>query len=191
MTSDDIWQQFGIASWRAYRLRLLIVVYGCVALLVVTAGLSWTGAITPHIRWSVESFFIHADVDPNGTLYSDIDIEVENEGLATFTLTGISADIPGLRLLPPDKGHEERATLTARYGETEVLRRRVVITDCAAVPREPQPIRFTYQTWLGTRSAEVIWNSGQLNGPSKSLPIAWQRGLASKICNEAVSPEWF
>ncbi|MEU0564870.1 hypothetical protein ABZ297_05660 [Nonomuraea sp. NPDC005983] len=191
MASDDIWQQFGIASWRAYRLRLLIVVYGCVALLVMTAGLWWTGAITPHIRWSVDTFFSHADVDQKGVLYSDVVIEVENEGWVTFTLTGISADIPGLRFLPPDKGRNEHATLTARFGGTKVLTRRVVITDCAAVPHEPRPIRFTYQTWLGTGSAEVIWSSGQLNGPSRSLPIAWQRGLASKICNEAVSPEWF
>ncbi|NUW30055.1 hypothetical protein HTZ77_01210 [Nonomuraea sp. SMC257] len=190
VTPDDIWKQLGIASWHAYRVRLQIVVHCCLASLVMAAGLWWTGAMTPHIRWGVDTLFTRADVDANGVLYGDVDIEVENEGWATFTLTGISADIPGLRFLPPDEGRQEPATLTARRGDMEVLRRRVVITDCAAVPHEPRPIRFTYRTWLGGGSAEVIWDSGRLDGPSKSLPIAWQRGLAGKICNEAVSPAW-
>ncbi|NUW41137.1 hypothetical protein [Nonomuraea rhodomycinica] len=160
------------------------------ALLLMAEGLWWTGAIIPHIRWSVDASFAHADVDPKGVLYSDVYFEVENEGSVPFTLTGISADIPGLRFLPPDKGREEQPDVTVQLGDIGVLRRRIVITDCAAVPHQPRPIRFTYRTWLDTGSAEVVLDSGRLDGPSTSLPVAWQRGLAGKVCNEAVDPEW-
>ncbi|MGW2154641.1 hypothetical protein [Nonomuraea sp. NPDC001699] len=69
------------------------------------------------------------------------------------------------------------------------MTRRFVITDCAAVPHEPQPIRYTYRTWLGTGSSEVTPTSWQLTGSTGSVPVAWQRGLAGLACNQAVSGE--
>ncbi|MFI7699742.1 hypothetical protein [Nonomuraea sp. NPDC049480] len=189
MNSDDVWQQFGVTSWPAQRARLRAVVFGCLSLTVIAAGLWWSGAIIPHIRWELDDFFLHADVDENGVLSAFVHIDVENEGAASFTLTDISAEVPGLRFLPADTAKEERPAVTVAPGDLERLTRRVVITDCAAVPHEPQPIRFTYETWTGTRSAEVTWDSWRLNGPEEDLPIAWQRALAGNVCNQAVK-DW-
>lgn len=191
MNSDDIWQQFGVASRRDQQARLRAVVFGCLSLTAIAAVLWWSGAVTPHIRWELDDFLLRAEVDENGVLSTTVHIDVENEGAVSFTLTDISAGIPGLRFLPADKAKEERPEITVAPGERENLRRRVVITDCAAVPHEPQPVRFTYRTWTGTRSAEVTWRSWRLEGPGKSLPVAWQRALAGKVCNEAVTGEWF
>ncbi|MFI6741242.1 hypothetical protein ACIBI9_50715 [Nonomuraea sp. NPDC050451] len=190
MNSDDIWQQFGVATWRAQRVRLRRMVSGFVALAAVVGFLWWLREAPPQVRWSLDSFFLGADVDENGVLSTRVYIEVENEGLAAFTLTGISAEMPGLRLLPADDAQDERSTVTVERGGLKTVARRIVITDCAAVPREPQPVRFTYRTWMGSGSAEVIWDSWRLEGPEGDLPVAWQRALASHVCNEAVSGEW-
>ncbi|GGL30392.1 hypothetical protein GCM10014719_34680 [Planomonospora parontospora subsp. antibiotica] len=164
---------------------------GCLALALFASGLWWSGALTPHIRWSLDGFFLHAQVDENGVLSTDIDIELENEGPTPFTFTGISAEIPGLRFLPADEARNERFTVTVAGGGMEYLRRRVVITDCAAVPHEPRPVTFTYRTWLRSGSAEAMWNSWRLSGPAGSVLVAWQRGLAGKVCNGAVNPDQF
>jgi hypothetical protein len=185
-----MWRQFGIGAWSGYLARLRIVVSTCLSLVLGAAALWGSGALTPHIRWGLEEFFLRAEVDRHGVLSADVTIELENEGLAPFTLTGISAEMPGLRFLPADAAKGEHTVVTVRSGGWETLRRRIVITDCAAVPREPQPIHFTYRTWMGSRSAEATWSSWRLTGSAGSLPVAWQRGLASKICNDAVSPEW-
>jgi hypothetical protein len=168
------------------------VVSGCVTLVVIAASLWWSGAVTPHIRWEVDDFFVNADILENGVLSTDMYIDVENEGLVPFTLTGISVEVPGFRLLPVDEAHDETASVTVGSGDREMLRRRLVITDCAAVPHEPQPIRFTYRAWMGSGAEEVIWGSWYLTTDSgERVPIAWQRGLAAKVCSEAVSSEWF
>ncbi|MEU6787460.1 hypothetical protein ABZ912_50435 [Nonomuraea angiospora] len=190
MNSDDIWQQFGVATWRARRARLRRVVSGFVALVAVVGFLWWLREAPPQVRWSLDSFFLGADVDENGVLSTRVYIEVENEGLAAFTLTGISAEMPGLRLLPADDAQDERSMVTVERGGWKTVVRRIVITDCAAVPRKPQPVRFTYRTWMGSGSAEVIWDSWRLKGPGGDLPVAWQRALASHVCNKAVSGEW-
>ncbi|MEU4533606.1 hypothetical protein AB0G15_01950 [Streptosporangium sp. NPDC023825] len=192
VTSGDIWQQFDVATWRAGHARSLLrsVVFGFLSLAVVGSILWWSGAVTPHIRWDTDAFFLHAEVDENGVLSTNLDIELENEGLVPFTITDISAKIPGILLLPADEAKEEHALVTVGSGDQKTLRRRVVITDCAAVPHEPQPVTFTYRTWLGSRTAEVTWGSWALTGPEVRLPIAWQRGLASKACNDAVSPDF-
>ncbi|MFF3442212.1 hypothetical protein [Streptosporangium sp. NPDC002721] len=96
----------------------------------------------------------------------------------------------GIRLLPADGTKEDPSSVTVGSGDLKTLRRSVVITDCAAVPREPQPVSFTYSTWMGSGSAEVTWDSWELTGPEARLPVAWQRGLAGKVCNDAVSPDW-
>ncbi|MET8007211.1 hypothetical protein [Nonomuraea glycinis] len=189
MTSDDIWRQFGVASWRAYRARLRAVISGCVTLMVIAASLWWSGAVAPHIRWEIIGFFLHADVDENGVLSTSMYIDVENEGLVPFTLTDISMEIPGFRLLPAE-ARDDAASVTVRSGDMGTLRRTLVITDCAAVPHEPQPIRFTYTTWLDSGTAEVTWGSWWLEGSGERIPIAWQRGLATQVCNGAVSSEW-
>ncbi|WP_329089165.1 hypothetical protein [Streptosporangium sp. NBC_01469] len=192
MTSGDIWQQFGVATWRAGRARSLlrIAVPGFLTLTVVAAVLWWSGAITPHIRWSTNAFFLHAEVDKNGVLSTTVDIEVENDGPVPFTLTGVSAKIPGILLLPADEEKKVRSPLTVASGGVKTLKRRVVITDCAAVPHEPQPVEFTYRTWMGSGSVEVMGDSWELTGPGERLQVAWQRGLATEVCNDAVSPEW-
>ncbi|MET7461997.1 hypothetical protein [Nonomuraea sp. NPDC005501] len=184
MSPDDIWRQFGITTSHIQRKRLQMVVSGCLSLALLAAAMSWSGAITPHISWSLPGFFVHADVDENGVLSSTLDIDIENEGLTSFTLTGLTAEMPGLRLLPADE------EVTMAIGGFQTVRRRVVITDCAAVPHEPQPVRFTYTTWVGSGSAEVTWGSWQLTGPEGQVPVAWQRAVAVKVCNEAMSPEW-
>ncbi|MEV1167784.1 hypothetical protein [Nonomuraea sp. NPDC049784] len=190
MNSDDIWQQFGVVTWRAQWARLRgVTMSGLVLIVAIAVALWWLSATTPHIRWSLDSFLPHADVDENGVLSTSVYIEVENEGMASFTLTGISAEIPGLRLLPADEAQEEQAAVTVESGGQETLARRIVITDCAAVPREPQPVRFTYETWMGSGSAEVTWDSWRMTGSGGSLQVAWQRALASKVCNEAVSSD--
>nr|BFE80657.1 hypothetical protein GCM10020093_032580 [Planobispora longispora] len=158
---------------------------GCLSLVAIAAVLMESGAMTPHIGWRVDSFFLRAEVDENEVLSTDVEIELENEAFTSFTVTDVSAEMPGLRLLP---GKPSEATVEGNgYGQ---LTGRVVITDCAAVPYEPQPVRFTYETWMGTRSAEVTWDSWRLTGPEESMPIAWQRGLADKVCNDAVNPDW-
>ncbi|MEU4224747.1 hypothetical protein AB0F17_10650 [Nonomuraea sp. NPDC026600] len=190
MSSDDIWQQFGIATWRARRARLLVVVFIWLSLVIIAAAPWWSAAITPHIRWEIDPFFVHADVDENGVLSTRAFIEFENEGLAPVTLTDISAEMPGLRLLPADKADEESSVVTLEGGSSATMHRRIVITDCAAVPHEPQPMRFTYRTWTGSGSAEAPGGSWQLTGPTGSIPLAWQRALADDVCNDAVSPRW-
>ncbi|MGV9381434.1 hypothetical protein ACWDRB_36860 [Nonomuraea sp. NPDC003707] len=163
---------------------------GFVALVAVVGFLWWLGEAPPQVRWSLDSLFLGADVDENGVLSTRVYIEVENEGLTSFTLTGISVEMPGLRLLPADDAQDERSTVTVESGGWKTVARRIVITDCAAVPREPQPVRFTYRTWMGSGAAEVIWDSWRLEGPKGDLPVAWQRALASKVCSKAVSGEW-
>ncbi|MEV4577970.1 hypothetical protein AB0K16_32460 [Nonomuraea jabiensis] len=190
MNSDDIWEQFGVTTWRAQRVRLRRVVSGFVALVAVIGFLWWLREAPPQVRWSLDNFFLSADVDENGVLSTRVYIEVENEGLAAFTLTGISAEMPGLRLLPADDAQDERSTVTVERDGLETVARRIVITDCAAVPRDPQPVRFTYSTWMGSGSAEAIWDSWRLEGPEGDLPVAWQRALAGQVCNKAVSGEW-
>jgi hypothetical protein len=187
VTSDDIWQQFGIATWRAHRARLRAVAFGCVSLAIVAAALWWAGAFTPQIRWEVNDFGLFAQVDDNGVLSGSVAVELANYGRIPFTLSGISGEMPGLRLLPEDDAQKQ--AITVQGNRREVFMARVVITDCAAVPNEPQPIHFTYRTWLGSGAAEAIFDSGRLTGSEGSLPIAWQRGLASRICNEAMSPQ--
>ncbi|MEV0195729.1 hypothetical protein [Nonomuraea sp. NPDC050691] len=147
--------------------------------------------ISPQIRWSLDDFFLSAQVDENGVLSTPLSIELENEGFLPFTVTGLSAEVPGLRLLPAGDTPDEPDAVTVNGGDLQVWTRRVVITDCAAVPREPQPVRFTYTTWMGPGSSEVIWKSGQLTVDGRSVPIAWQRGLAGKVCNDAMSPDLF
>ncbi|WP_433242029.1 hypothetical protein ACQPYK_37295 [Streptosporangium sp. CA-135522] len=188
VNSDEIWQQFGVATWRAQHGRLQVVTSVLLSLAMISTFLWWLGAITPHIRWTADGFLLHAEVDDNGVLSTNMRIEIENEGSIPFTLTDISAEMPGLHLLSADEAKEERSVVTVESGGTEILNRRVLITDCAAVPHEPQPIHFTYRTLMGSGSAEVTWGSWRLTGPAGSLPVAWQRGLAGKICNDAVSP---
>ncbi|OUC97014.1 hypothetical protein [Streptosporangium minutum] len=192
MSSGDIWQQFGVATWRAPHGRSLlsVVVSSCLSLVVIAASLWWSGAIIPHIHWDPDGFFLRTEVDENGVLSAGLPIELENEGMASFTLTGISAEIPGLLLLPADEAKKEHPVITVESGVMKTLKARIVITDCAAVPHEPQPVTFTYRTWMGSGSAEVTWDSWWLEGPEGRLPVAWQRGLAGKICNDAVSPDW-
>ncbi|WP_433540733.1 hypothetical protein ACQP10_01455 [Streptosporangium sandarakinum] len=212
VTAENAWEQFDIATWRTWRSRLpsLLSVF---ALLVVIAVLLWSsGVITPQIRWRVDAFFVHAEVDENGVLSGSLLIEIENEASVPFTITGVSAEMPGLRLLPADEAKGEHTELTVGGGRIEVLERRVVITDCAAVPYEPQPVRFTYRTWMGSRSAEVTWDSWRLSEPEEaeepeesgefegtvligdqqqSGPVAWQRGFAGMVCNDAMDPDKF
>ncbi|WP_433514907.1 hypothetical protein ACQP2T_04370 [Nonomuraea sp. CA-143628] len=190
MSSDDIWRQFGIATWRAQRSRLSAMASGGLTLVIVAAALWGSGSITPALHWSLQDFFLHAEVDQNGVLSTTMYIEVENEGLASFVLTGISAEIPGLRLLPADQAKEETSVVTVESGDMPTMKRRIVITDCAAVPYEPQPIRFTYRTWLGPGSVEVTGDSWGLPGSTGRVPVAWQKAMAGKVCNEAVSPDW-
>ncbi|MFC4060986.1 hypothetical protein ACFOWE_22010 [Planomonospora corallina] len=187
MASGDIWQQFGLVTWRAQRKRLQGAVSLGLSSAVIAAGMWWTGSVTPHIRWELDSFFLHAIVDENGLLSADVHISIDNEGMVPFTLTGISADMPGLRLLP-DPGPEEPSEVTVAGGDVEALVRRVVITDCAAVPHEPQPVRVSYRSWTGSRTVEVVWDSWWLGGPGGRVPVAWQRGLAAEVCNDAVNP---
>ncbi|GAA4181104.1 hypothetical protein GCM10022252_04920 [Streptosporangium oxazolinicum] len=168
-----------------------IVVTGFLSLMVVASVLWWSGAITPHIRWDTDAFFLHAEVDENGVLSTPMVVRLENDGLVPFTLTDISAEIPGMVLLPADGAKEERSPVTVGSGGRKILESRVVITDCAAVPHEPQPVAFTYRTWLVSGSAEVMWDSWRLTGPEgDELPVAWHRGLAAKVCGDAVSPDW-
>ncbi|MGN9788440.1 hypothetical protein ACTMTF_44000 [Nonomuraea sp. ZG12] len=161
-------------------------------LVVIATSLWWSGAATPHIRWEINDLFVNADLDENGFLSTDMHIAVENEGLVPFTLTGISVEIPGFRLMPVDEAYDETTSVTVGSGDTEILRRQLAITDCAAVPHEPQPIRFTYRTWMYSETEEVTWGSWHLTAASgEQVPVAWQRGLAGKVCSEAVSSEWF
>ncbi|MEU6722938.1 hypothetical protein ABZ917_04390 [Nonomuraea wenchangensis] len=94
-----------------------------------------------------------------------------------------------MRLLPSENTEDDPAEITVEGDGSRTVIRRIVIADCAAVPREPQPIRFTYRTWLGSGSAEVTLAPWQLNGSERQVPVAWQRGLAGLVCNKAVSGE--
>ncbi|MEV4219310.1 hypothetical protein [Nonomuraea sp. NPDC049725] len=190
MASDEIWQQYGVTSWRAEPVRLRVVIWTSFSLVMVTAFLWGTGAVTPHINWNINSFFAGAWVDEkSGALSTRFFVEIENEGSTTFTVSGLSMNIPGLRLLPAENPGAEKVTVEG--GDMEVMERHVAITDCAAVPHTPQPVRFTYETYLGARTAEVTWDSWQLTGPDgATVPVAWQRGLSDKVCSEAVSDEW-
>ncbi|MGW3343561.1 hypothetical protein ACWDA3_09640 [Nonomuraea rubra] len=188
VTPDDLWRQFGIGGRRARRFGLPVMAWMCAVSVAVAAFLWETGALYPRIDWSIFDFFMNADVDENGVLSSDLYIELENKGLATFTITAISMDIPGLRLLPADVTRNEDAIVTVGHDAGGTMRRRMVITDCAAVPHEPQPIRFTYRTWLGEWESEVIWDSWTLtNSMGKRVPVAWQRAFAVKVCDDAVA----
>ncbi|MFI6174614.1 hypothetical protein ACIA8R_03640 [Nonomuraea sp. NPDC051191] len=156
---------------------------------VAATGLWWSGSVTPRIRWEIDDFFVHGEVNDNGVLSTVAVIEIENETASAFTVTDISMSIPGLRLLPPEKTDDDPAVITVEGGGIRPVTRRFVITDCAAVPHEPQPIRYTYRTWLGTGSSEVTPTSWQLTGSTGSVPVAWQRGLAGLACNQTVSGE--
>jgi hypothetical protein len=182
--SDEIWKEFGVTTWHNRHRRLRIVITGFLLQAAVTTGLWSSGALIPRSLWSADPHFAANDPDNNGGLSFRLLLEVENEGSVPFTVVGVSADIPGLRLLPP----ETRKEVTVAGSNIEVLRVRVAITDCAAIPHEPQPIRFTYRTWSGSRTAEAMVRSWQVNNLSRSVPIAWQRGLAVNICNAAMLP---
>ncbi|MEV4369911.1 hypothetical protein AB0J71_22770 [Nonomuraea sp. NPDC049637] len=186
MSSADIWQQFGVAP----RTRLPFVVSGCLVLMCVAGGLWWTGSITPNIRWRIDSFFLTAHVDDNGVLSTRAWIELENQAISPFTITDISMAIPGLRLLPPEDTQDDPAKFTVRGDDSETVIRRIVITDCAAVPHEPQPIRFTYRTWLVSGTSEVVLDPWQMTVGERRVPVAWQRALAGTVCNKAVSGEF-
>ncbi|YCK33118.1 hypothetical protein ACNF49_03145 [Actinomadura sp. ATCC 39365] len=186
VSSADIWQQFGIAP----RTRMPAVVSICLVLMCVAASLWWSGATTPRIQWTIDSFFPSADVDDNGVLSTRALFELENEAISPITITDISMSIPGLRLLPPESSQDESAKTTVEGRGMDSVSRRIVITDCGAVPHEPRPIRFTYRTWLGTGSSEVTPTSWQLTGKAGQVPVAWQRGLAGLVCNKAVSGEF-
>ncbi|RSM98195.1 hypothetical protein DMB42_45145 [Nonomuraea sp. WAC 01424] len=186
VSSADIWQQFGVAP----RTRLPFVVSSCLVLMCLAAGLWWSGSITPRIRWEIDSFFLSAQVDDNGVLSTSAWVELENQAFSPFTVTDISMAIPGLRLLPPESTEDDPAEITVRGDGTRTVTRRIVITDCAAVPHEPQPIRFTYRTWLVSGSSEVMLDPWQMTGSGGGVPVAWQRALANVVCDKAVSGEF-
>ncbi|MEU4830315.1 hypothetical protein [Streptosporangium sp. NPDC023615] len=190
VSSEEIWQQFGVATWRTQQARLVMVLSACFPFALVAAALWWSGALTPQVEWSAGDFFLHAEVDRNGVLSTTLRIEVENRGLAAFTLTDLATEMPGLRFLPADGSKNQPSEVTVHGGDSERLERRVVITDCAAVPHEPQPVRFSYRTWTGSRTTEATWDSWWLQSPEKDVPVAWQRGLVGKVCSEAVNPGW-
>ncbi|GAA4511797.1 hypothetical protein GCM10023096_18880 [Nonomuraea ferruginea] len=185
--SDEIWERFGIASWRAHLARLRLVVAAGLSLTVFAAAFWWSGAITPRITWEPEPFFARAHVDERGILSIRLEIAVENEGITPFVLTGLSMNIPGLRLLPA----EETEEIEVDAGGREWLTRQIAITDCAAVPHEPRPVSFTYSTWMGSGSAEAMWGPWWMSNTAGGVPVAWQRALAIDACSKAVSGEWF
>ncbi|MFI7691407.1 hypothetical protein ACIBQ6_20215 [Nonomuraea sp. NPDC049655] len=187
MSSADIWQQFGVAP-RTRRLPLMVSC--CLVLACVAGGLSWAGAITPQTNWLIDDFFVGAQVDDNGVMSTRAEIELENEAISPFTITDISLSIPGLRLLPPEKSLGESAEITVEGDGFGTVSRRIVITDCGAAPHEPQPIRFTYRTWLGSGSSDVTPAWWEKTGRTDRVPVAWQRGLATMACNKAVSGEF-
>ncbi|MFI9593492.1 hypothetical protein [Nonomuraea sp. NPDC052265] len=158
-------------------------------LMCVAGGLWWSGSITPHIRWGIESFFLSAEVDDNGVLSTSAWVELENQAISPFTITDISMAIPGLRLLPPENTENDPAEITVGGDGSRTVIRRIVITDCAAVPHEPQPIQFTYRTWLVSGTSEVMLDPWQMTVRERRVPVAWQRALAATVCNKAVSGE--
>ncbi|MFG1946129.1 hypothetical protein [Nonomuraea sp. NPDC048826] len=156
----------------------------CLSLAVV--AVPWAAeADSRRIHWTGPDIgVLGVEKTDDGALAVALRIEVEYQGIGSFTLTGLSADIPGMRLLPVNKARDETGQVTVESGSWETLRRTVVITDCEAVPREPQPIRFTYRTWLGDGEGQVVWHPRQL--PEESVTVAWQRGIAIEACDEAV-----
>ncbi|WP_143082539.1 hypothetical protein [Nonomuraea wenchangensis] len=186
MTSADLWQQFGVAPRR----QLPLAVSSCLVLICGAMGLWWSGSIRPDVRWEISDFHLSAGVDDNGVLSTNVWIELENGTITPITITDISMPIPGLRLLPPKDTDDDPAEITVAGNGFKTVIRRLVIADCAAVPHEPQPIRFTYRTWLGSGSSEVTLDPWQLTGSEGQVPVAWQRGLAGVVCNKAVSGEF-
>lgn len=148
--------------------------------LAALAAVFWSsGVITPHIHWGATGLFTY--VDENGELTTHLTIDVENEGITPFVLTGISTDIPGMRF-----ADTETKEVTVSPGGFEMVKATVVITDCTAVPHEPQPLRYSYRTWLRSGTAETVWDSPRIGG----VPIAWQQWLSTGACSEAVRDVW-
>ncbi|NRQ37121.1 hypothetical protein HII36_35595 [Nonomuraea sp. NN258] len=203
MTPDELLRQFGVADWRAERLRLHILFWSCVWIVVMASMLSLTGSVTPHIRWDVHDANM-GWVNDDGVLSTVILIEVENEGGVPVTISEISADIPGLRFLPPDETDDRTAEVTVAAGERGSLKRHVVITDCTAVPYEPRPVRFAYSTWANSGEAQVVWGSPRFNTNESTnestngragestyerageSAVAWQSAIAVTACQQAM-----
>src|SRR5437868_11583341 len=51
---DEMWHQHGIAAWRAKRVRVSLLAAGGLSVGLAAGVLSWSGAISPHVTWSVE-----------------------------------------------------------------------------------------------------------------------------------------
>ncbi|MET8862554.1 hypothetical protein ABZW11_06310 [Nonomuraea sp. NPDC004580] len=157
-------------------------------LAVVAVILSWAGATEPRADWTADEGLSYRD--EAGRLVTSMTLEVWNEGPVPFTITGIALDVPGLRLLPPDGTKRERASVRVAAYELVSISRSVHVGDCAKVPREPQPVRFTYRTPLWSGESEAVPDSWRYSGLGDDVTLAWQRGLAAQACNEAVSDEW-
>ncbi|GAA3101546.1 hypothetical protein [Nonomuraea salmonea] len=159
-------------------------------LAVAAAIFSWAGAATPRAAWTAEAWLPHRD--DAGRLVTTMTLEVLNEGPVPVTITGIALDVPGLRLLPLDAKNNEWASVEVAGYERDVIYRTVHVGDCAKVPREPRPVRFTYRTPLWSGESEAVPGAWHISTPGEEdrVPLAWQRGLAAQACNEAVSDEW-
>lgn len=161
-------------------MRLAVAVAGWLA---VTGAVMWmVGLLVPNFEWDAGILVTNPQVGADGVLFDDIDITVRNNGMFPVTITGLTADMPGLRVVA-------KTPVTVR--EWTSVKARVYVSDCSAVPYEPQPVHFSYRTPLVPGATDTTWNSRQqVSDSEEPFTLAWQRSLASSICNEAMKPEW-
>jgi len=157
-----------------------------VILAVVFGVLSWAGAMEPRTEWTAKGGLSHRD--GHGRLITSLTFEVRNEGVFPFTVTDVTLDVPGMRLLPADPEQRQAGTVEVGGFETAWLTRSVQVGDCATVPREPRPVRFSYRTPLWSGESEAVPAGWRFS--DSAAPFAWQRGLAVETCNQAVVDPW-
>ncbi|MFG1699075.1 hypothetical protein [Nonomuraea sp. NPDC049309] len=154
----------------------------CAILAVVFGVLSWAGAMEPRTEWTANGGLTYRD--DRGRLITSVSFDVRNEGAFPLTVTGVTLDVPGLRLLPVDRERREAAKVEVAGFERAWLSRTVQVSDCTKVPREPRPVRFSYRAPLWSGESEVVPDGWRFTG--SDTPVAWQRGLAVSACDQAV-----
>ncbi|WP_214320791.1 hypothetical protein [Nonomuraea sediminis] len=184
--SDDLWRQIdpkaGLLTGRQLAVRL-----GAVALVVVLgAAVWWSGLVKPRVTAEVDGFFTSGAMRrddqfrPVG-LEGLVDMRITNHGLVPFTITGVSAGIPGLRLVRV----EQKFPVSLGSGDSVTLRMEFDVTDCPAVPLDPRPVRVTYTSWSRDGAFEAVETERMIrSGDPKRRLVAWQRSMADEACND-------
>lgn len=158
-----------------------------VSVALACAALWWTGAAYPRLSYG-ETWPALGAASPRDDFLRPTSLAVEqewvvvNDGWAPVRITGFHTDIAGLELAATSPATR---TIGARQSATFVLR--FTVTDCDAVPFEPQPVTVLFDHWLFdgsyTGQLDQAW-AREVRGERYGL--AWQRADAEQACGDAL-----